>query len=39
MKDFINGLFNLSKTIVISVVVISALMVLITGIVFGLCIA
>lgn len=39
MKDFINGLFNLSKTIVISVVVIIALMVLITGIVFGLCIA
>lgn len=39
MKDFINGLFNLSKTIVISVVVIITLMVLIMGVIFGMCLA
>lgn len=38
MKDFINGLFNLSKTIVISIVVVVVLMAIITGIIFGMCI-
>lgn len=38
MKDFIDGLFSLSKFIVIGVVVIVALMLIMMGVIFGIAI-
>lgn len=38
MRDFIDGLFELSKTIVIGVVVVVVMMLIMLGVIFGLAI-